>query len=62
MTLIGVVKFPFYLIIGTILLLFSPSFRAIVRAKLRGANDPVKAGENVIAVLITGNDKKFIGG
>jgi len=63
MTLIrDIVKFPFYLAIGALLFLFSPGFRATVRAKLRGANDPVNTGEQVIAILITDNEKKFIGG
>lgn len=66
---VNVVKFPIYLVIGTILFILSPGFRTIVRIKLQdvkedrvGPDEPVSAGEQVIAVLETDQKKEFIGG
>lgn len=50
------------LVAGCVLFLISPSFRATIRAKMRGGNDPVSAGENVVAILSSNNDKKYVGG
>jgi hypothetical protein len=52
----------FNLVAGCVLFLISPSFRATVRAKMRGGNDPVNAGEQVVAVLTTDNGKEYVGG
>ncbi len=60
--ILGKVKFLINLVLGLLLFILSPSFRATVRAKLRGADDPVHAGEEVIAVLRNDEDVKFIGG
>lgn len=42
-----ILKFP----IGLMLYLLSPSIRAAVRRKLRGANDTLHSGETVVVVL-----------
>jgi hypothetical protein len=53
-----VILFPF----GIFLYIFSPGFRSLVNAKMRGADDPINNGENVIAVLSHSNDKEYVGG
>ena len=56
-------KFLMNLVLGTLLFFLSPSFRATVRAKMRGSDEPVATGEQVIAVLNnTDTGTKFIGG
>lgn len=57
-------KLAFNLAIGLLLLILSPGFRSLVRAKMRtGSDDPVNTGEQVIVVLKTDTGKtKFIGG
>lgn len=65
-TILSSAKFLLNLAAGTLLFILSPSFRATVRAKLRsqgGVNEPMNAGEQVIAVLDnTNTGKEFIGG
>jgi hypothetical protein len=50
------------LVAGCVLFLISPSFRATIRAKMRGGNDPVSTGEQVVAVLSNDNGKEYVGG
>ena len=54
------IEFVFNLVIGIILYIFSRSFRATVNAKMRGLNEPMNAGENVVAVLSSENEKRHI--
>lgn len=61
--LLKTAKLSLNLVLGSLLFILSPSFRATVRAKLRGLDDPVQTGEQVIAVLNnTNTGTKFIGG
>lgn len=52
----------FNLVAGCVLFLISPGFRATVRVKMRNGNDPVNAGEDVVAVLDNGKGKQYVGG
>lgn len=62
-SIVSSAKFLINLVLGTLLFFLSPSFRATVRAKMRGSDEPVSAGEQVVAVLNnTDTGKKFIGG
>lgn len=45
------IKLVINTILGLFLYVVSPSFRATIRAKSRGANEPVATGETVIAVI-----------
>jgi len=48
--------------LGLLLYLFSKQFRALVKAKMRGSNEPMQAGEEVLVVLQSGPQRKIIGG
>ena len=58
------IKFVVMFLLGILLLIVSPGFRALVKKKgvRRGTDEPVATGENVVAVLNTNGHKEVIGG
>lgn len=58
------IGFVFKVVVGALLWLFSPQFRALVRRKLHGLDDVVQHGEDVTAVLVhvDSGSKQTIGG